>query len=62
LVSRLAQRVAERTAEEGWPVTISAGIADSQDRARHIDALIAAADRQMYDAKAIKHAAHASHA
>lgn len=62
LVSRLAQRVAERTAEEGWPVTISAGIADSQDRARHIDALIAAADRQMYDAKSVKHSAVPTHA
>ena len=62
LVSRLAQRVAERTAEEGWPVTISAGIADSQDRARHIDALIAAADREMYGAKAVKHGTAATHA
>ena len=62
LVSRLAQRVAERTAEEGWPVTISAGIADSQNRARHIDALIAAADRYMYEAKAVKHGPASTHA
>jgi diguanylate cyclase (GGDEF)-like protein len=66
LVARLRQRVRERMQEQGWPVTISVGIAATTHasragrptRAWRLDAMIAEADSRMYDAKsgAYRHA------
>ena len=56
LIARLQQRIHMRMFEQGWPVTISAGIATSAQCRRRLPDLMAAADTRMY---ASKHAARA---
>jgi diguanylate cyclase (GGDEF)-like protein len=51
LVSRLRQRIHLRMFEQGWPVTISAGVASSASCRRRLPDLIAEADTQMYACK-----------
>jgi diguanylate cyclase (GGDEF)-like protein len=51
LVSRLRQRIHTRMFEQGWPVTISAGVASSNQRQRRLPDLIAEADSRMYACK-----------
>lgn len=51
LVSRLRQRIHTRMFEQGWPVTISAGVASSAQCRRRLPDLIAEADRRMYACK-----------
>jgi diguanylate cyclase (GGDEF)-like protein len=51
LVSRLRQRIHTRMFEQGWPVTISAGVASSASCRRRLPDLIALADTRMYECK-----------
>jgi diguanylate cyclase (GGDEF)-like protein len=51
LVSRLRQRIHTRMFEQGWPVTISAGVACSEQCPRRLPELIAEADSRMYACK-----------
>ncbi|HET8935757.1 MAG TPA: GGDEF domain-containing protein [Polyangiales bacterium] len=51
LVSRLRQRIHTRMFEQGWPVTISAGVASSEQCPRRLPELIADADSRMYACK-----------
>ena len=51
LVSRLQQRIHMRMFEQGLPVTISAGVASSDNSRRRLPDLIAEADTRMYRCK-----------
>jgi GGDEF domain-containing protein len=51
LVSRLRQRIHTRMFEQGWPVTISAGVASSEHCPRRMPELITEADSRMYACK-----------
>jgi diguanylate cyclase (GGDEF)-like protein len=53
LLSRVQQRVQERTSERGWSVTLSVGVVglDTLPQAPSVDALVTEADRRMYRAK-----------
>lgn len=51
LVSRLRQRIHQRMFEQGFPVTISAGVASSSSCRRRLPDLIAEADTRMYACK-----------
>jgi diguanylate cyclase (GGDEF)-like protein len=51
LVSRLRQRIHQRMFEQGWPVTISAGVASSERCRRRLPDLMAEADTRMYECK-----------
>jgi diguanylate cyclase (GGDEF)-like protein len=51
LVSRLRQRIHQRMFEQGFPVTISAGVASSSSCHRRLPDLIAEADTRMYACK-----------
>jgi GGDEF domain-containing protein len=54
LLARLEQRLREDSRVQGWPVSISVGLADNQASTRPLDALIAEADRRMYFAKSTR--------
>lgn len=51
LVARLRQRIHLRMFEQGWPVTISAGVATSAQCRRRLPDLMAEADTRMYACK-----------
>jgi diguanylate cyclase (GGDEF)-like protein len=51
LVARLQQRIHMRMFEQGWPVTISAGVATSAHCRRRLPDLMAEADKRMYACK-----------
>lgn len=51
LIARLRQRIHTRMFEQGWPVTISAGVASSEQCQRRLPELIAEADSRMYACK-----------
>lgn len=51
LVARLRQRIHMRMFEQGWPVTISAGVATSAQCRRRLPDLMAEADTRMYACK-----------
>lgn len=52
LVARLRQTIHRRLSEQGWPVTVSAGVAASSSCPRRLSELITEADRRMYSRKA----------
>lgn len=58
LLKRVQQRVMDRTAERGWPVTLSVGIVslETLERVPSIEAILAEADRRMYSMKGAEHA------
>jgi diguanylate cyclase (GGDEF)-like protein len=64
LVARLMQRIDESVQTQGWPVSVSVGLAESerpaalrtQPAAQLIDELVSAADTQMYEVKNSKRA------
>jgi diguanylate cyclase (GGDEF)-like protein len=60
LLTRLGQRVSEAMARHGWPVTVSVGIAELIPQWPRMDALIAEADRRMYEAKGLQHTGSAA--
>jgi len=51
LIARLRQRIHMRMFEQGWPVTISAGVATSAQCRRRLPDLMAEADTRMYACK-----------
>jgi len=51
LIARLRQRIHMRMFEQGWPVTISAGVATSAQCRRRLPDLMAEADKRMYACK-----------
>jgi diguanylate cyclase (GGDEF)-like protein len=51
LIARLRQRIHLRMFEQGWPVTISAGVATSEQCRRRLPDLMAEADKRMYVCK-----------
>lgn len=51
LVARLRQQIHMRMFEQGWPVTISAGVASSAQCRRRLPDLMAEADKRMYACK-----------
>jgi diguanylate cyclase (GGDEF)-like protein len=51
LIARLRQRIHLRMFEQGWPVTISAGVATSAQCRRRLPDLMAEADTRMYACK-----------
>ncbi len=61
MLKRVQQQVQERTAERGWPVTLSVGIVGlaAREEAPSLEAIIAEADRRMYRVKSEWRAASA---
>jgi len=51
-VDRVRRRVEQVIGTRGWPVTLSMGVVTCETAPASVDALIALADRQMYEAKA----------
>lgn len=56
LIARLRQRIHMRMFEQGWPVTISAGVATSAQCRRRLPDLMSEADTRMYACKVAERA------